>query len=133
MVKAADPVADPVVAKAVVDSAADPVVDSAAADPAVDSVVADPVVAMVLVALPLQEWAALVPAARECSFSRPIIIPVGLAAAIVLSISTGGCRRAVPANSVSTGSRQDTGHHRSGNVGKAEIAALIFVGQLLVV
>jgi len=79
------------------------------------------------------EWAALarVREARVRSFIRQTI-PGDLAAEIAHSISTGSLQW-VAAHSASTGLRQDTVNHVSGNVGKAKIAALIFVGQLLVV
>ena len=89
---------------------------------------------ILVVAQVAPEWEVLpVREARVCSFLRRTILTVDLAAAIVRSISTGGRQRAVPVISASTGSRQDTAHHRPGHVGKTEIAPLIFVGQLLVV
>ncbi len=89
------------------------------------------VVVILVVAQVAQEWATPVRRLPVHSFIRQTI-PGVLAADIAHSISTGSLQR-VAAHSASTVLRQDTVQHRPGNVGKAEIAALIFVGQLLVV
>lgn len=115
------------VAAPVVDRAEDLVVVQAAAKAVVILVVEQVVEQVVL------QWAALarVREAGVCSFLHQTILG-DLAAEIAHSISTGSLQR-VAVHSASTGLRQDTVNHVSGNVGKAKIAALIFVGQLLVV
>ena len=111
------------VAAPVVDRAEDLVVVQAAAK----------VVVILVLEQVVLEWAALarVREAGVRSFLHQTILG-DLAAEIAHSISTGSLQR-VAVHSASTGLRQDTVNHVSGNVGKAKIAALIFVGQLLVV
>ena len=108
-----------------------PVVDRA--EDLVEVPAAAKAVVILVVAQVALEWAALarVREARVCSFLHQTI-PGDLAAEIAHSISTGSLQW-VAAHSASTGLLQDTVNHVSGNVGKAKIAALIFVGQLLVV